>query len=1659
MARLNRRSNHDVQRGALNAANRAGLSLEEWMEQVGDIPSSQGAAGPRSPDVQQHVRAASRNHTAPRDQKTGDIRDLAHRLESLSSRLDKLSETAQSGAMRGRDDGPGQAPGRRPRRSRSAHDHGYDTVGRDYDDPTDDYGDVGFDDQFAQAQPAAHQRSHTNSASRPARPSQDRSGHPDRDRRTGSMLDILNTLDERVSAMAERIQGAGNHSSTHAHSQTDGNPDVDLKSAVSEIARRQRQLDRKTDPGRSARSAPPRDTMMDGPSDSMRNGAMEAHFSDLASRIDALRNQSDDGPIVDLRNEVSALRSELSSQSRGPDRQEDFAQIQNIVRNLETSISDNPGKSSIDDVRNEIADLRQTLLSNDTHSDVAALREGYETILARLEGLQSTVGDPQLYHSIADRLGDVRKALRALPQVEHASGMERRISALASQLELVGTQVSGLPFDSLQNQVFEMQGALQAINPENAIKDLDWKLRALADKIDTLEDGLSDSNTVSERVASLESLIRSQPSPAAMVGRLDELQELFLEKSSHDAVRDLEHRIATIGDKLDFIGTNTNPQDMLAALDGRVVDLCARFDRFSTSFEDFADTQNGDVLNPQIEKVAARIESLAEAMMDGKTIEPVRRDISELRMQLADGDRAVVDLAERIGRISDRLDRFTVFDGEDGKLGRLSDDLIQLQQQIADGDSVVFEILKRVGSLEKLLSQPANGSSGDTHGLAKEIEEIRDRLASGDETLTNIANRMESLLSSVNVVASEPGFLSELEPVQNDFAALQSELSEGNRVAREVLGGLSAIDARLNNLAEERAESSDIARLSDEIATLRDVVQATDDATVSSLNAQISSLADRLDQAPVQGAGDAVFHQLEQQIAQMAAKLEATEGQLVNLSAVSDKLDRIDDMLQGSQQATLSATQDALERFASSASRGSAADDPAVVALQSDLQRLQNSASKTDDSFGAVQDALTGIADRLSSLETSQAASPEASVPPPKQARTTDQPQVSTRRKQAVAQPVPGDLNPVDPNPVNIELNLDDPAVSLADSQANPVPAPEDNRPLEPGSGKPRPSRKKVIAPAQRTAPATQQGKPLNPRAKTPGNRAEFLAAARAAARQTAAETGAKAISDEEKPKRGWLARAASLRNRKSGKDKPETDRQEPQMPDAAVQPARVSVLDDEISQVSEKTARKGSPVRQAMLEDTEAEIGAPSPIKKHAKSIVIGIVTIAVIVGGIQVFNTYMGDGFNVGALTGNTPSATTSETPEDGSAPVQSETLPVAPAINPVSSDGSTSDTSTAFSPPSGLESSFGDKPTDPTSGSLTQPSTAPRQIPVGSSQDTPFVPVPDTAQASVVPAQTDIAALPATPSPSQNLPDEDAGPIALREAAANGDTFAQFEIASRYMEGRSATQNLPKAVEWYSKAAGKGFAQAQYRLGSMFEKGLGIPKDLQSARSWYTRAADKGNAKAIHNLAVLHAEGGLGERNFNRAAQWFIQAANYGVTDSQYNLGILYAQGLGVERNMSESYKWFSLAAKAGDSDAGRKRDAIALELDEEQKSRARVSVSAWKPEPIDPAANSLPAIPAEWQGPGRTAASSNAATGNQAAGISAPNQDLSGALSTQAMIGQAQELLARRGFQPGPADGKTGPQTRNAVKAFQRSTGLPETGIIDISLLNALGGESI
>ena len=67
---------------------------------------------------------------------------------------------------------------------------------------------------------------------------------------------------------------------------------------------------------------------------------------------------------------------------------------------------------------------------------------------------------------------------------------------------------------------------------------------------------------------------------------------------------------------------------------------------------------------------------------------------------------------------------------------------------------------------------------------------------------------------------------------------------------------------------------------------------------------------------------------------------------------------------------------------------------------------------------------------------------------------------------------------------------------------------------------------------------------------------------------------------------------------------------------------------------------------------------------------------------------------------------------------------------------------------------------------------------------------------------------------------------------------------------------------------------------------------------------------------------------------------------------------------KRISRQSWLWFSLAAQQGDTDAAKKRDEIAGEMDPASLAAAIEALAKFKPAKPDPAANDVAAPPGGW-----------------------------------------------------------------------------------------------
>ncbi|KQX35252.1 hypothetical protein ASD04_14495 [Devosia sp. Root436] len=1021
-------------------------------------------------------------------------------------------------------------------------------------------------------------------------------------------------------------------------------------------------------------------------------------------------------------------------------------------------------------------------------------------------------------------------------------------------------------------------------------------------------------------------------------------------------------------------------------------------------------TGNGSVreVAAQVEQLTHVVELLAGAVGETGQVKRLEAQIGALAALIEGGPR--VDLSA----INNRLDDVSV---TVGKLAELQAQ--QMEREIAREDRKAAEKPAKAETLAPTM-----------HAIEKSVRNVYDRIDSIEK----------------NVALSSGDF----ERLTSEMAAFTQAMKDRKAAPDKLVAQVDALASRIGTLD---TANGDVAGLKQDIASLRDAVMAGMEPRFLRIESQIEALSDRMapaDSGQVESQLKLLMARMDETGAQLndLAKLYSSQSDPADIEAMAtlvaertsdavtrkapapvamfgpDSLKSIEDRLTGLIKSagktpdyeTLAAmvaerTSEAVAKSASAATGGMSEDG--MAALEKRMAALFNTAGKD------TAERLTRLEAVLGSREQPAAVAPSAA--PPVQQRKAEPPDEERSRLEAMLTALSGpksaaksDLmpaNPVDEAPL-VDPGFKDtgPVRAALDAKVGarpPAPAaeaPVAGRPaFDPASAERPPRPQSSFAKAD-PDPFTPPAAVAAPQVEAPVSQSStstFVAAARRAQRARQ-EASAPAVASSNSLIGRALARVMPGSAASAG--------------DAATQP--VAKAEKPARPVKEKKAKaaEAPPVAPAFGTDAEADIlvEKQSFLTRHRRPLLLAATLVAVSMLALNLVMQRMTPARAPATPPAQTaveqPSAIPSATDDVSLVRPEPRVIDMidgtaTASINPNQPMSFTKPVATTPMPPSLMALSGGDA------------AAVPLDIPVET--------VPE-----VTGSIPDVAAT----APFE-LPPEGVGPLELRQAAADGDARAQFEIGAIYTEGRVVPQDQVEAAKWYERAAAQGFVPAQYRIGNLYEAGQGVDKDFEIAKLWYQRGAEAGNRMAMHNLAALYAGGQLGDQQFETAAEWFAQAAARGMTDSQFNLGMLYARGLGVEQDFEQSYKWFSLAARNGDADAAKARDDIAKSLTAEAVSRVGDEVDLWTAEPVDLAANFAPL------------------------GTWSSSFDPGEAILTRDVVAKVQTVLGKLGFDVGTPDGLTGPKTAEAIKAFERGTGMTEIGVVNPRLLAVLGSQPV
>ncbi len=1084
--------------------------------------------------------------------------------------------------------------------------------------------------------------------------------------------------------------------------------------------------------------------------------------------------------------------------------------------------------------------------------------------------------------------------------------------------------------------------------------------------------------------------------------------------------------------------------------------------------------------------------------------------------QQSGGTQATVrDIADQVGQLSHVVELLAGAVGETGQVRRLESQIAELSKLVTSAPKVDLSALtSRLDELSVSLARMDEARSEQAQRLAAEApaqrEIVRSGMAAIETSVRNIYDRIDAVEKAYALPQAE------IERLTGALSAFTDAMSRNEDQPTRLVPLIDALNSRIGEI---EVKDSTVNALRDDISSLRDTVMAAVEPRFAAIEDRIEALADKVVSAanrPVPAPDTAA---LEAQLRLMRERMDETGSQLSGLAqlyADADQrgsgpdYDRIAELVASRTSEALASalpapagtnvTGETLDEFERRMARlFKTSQSAAPLALPAELDGMQDGIravderlarlesalydmSRTDSpapSFevGAVETGMRKVDARLEKLETAISGLSRPAAPAPVVEPDYDRiaELVARRTSEAVSRSV----TPVAP------ARAEAPAAPLM-AEAAPVEAPRqprgrsDQMPASPALDQPIPDRltsappiiplvaeaKPASKPAAFYSGAAAQEKvvppphfdpsriekPARPESSlAPADKESFApiptrapdapaateAPASAASRNTFIEAARRAAQRQGQPA-AKDAGANSLIGRALARFQPDGEKAAAPAPLAAEKPAKPAKAEKPKKAPKPTRAEKLAAARTAAVlpdsPDAESLVAAaigpkPEPkqsfLLRHRQPILLAASVVAIALLALNFIGQRMAapqpEVIEPAAELAPEPEVPAVPATTGAVAPTMMETAP-AEEVAPV---------------PVVAEAAAQPRVIPITDG-LTVGAIGPTNAALGL-VPTQGIPAPLTADPGAAAADADVAAIApgdtATGPATFELPPEALGPIELRQAAADGDARAQFEIAAIYTEGAVIGQDYAAAAIWYERSAAQGFAPAQYRLGSLYEAGKGVEKNADMAKLWYLRAAEAGNRMAMHNLAALYASGALGDQQFEPAAQWFEQAGRLGMTDSQFNLGMLYARGLGVTQSLEESYKWFSIAALNGDPDAIKARDDVAKSLDAATVAKVGSEVAGWAVQPIDLASNFAPI------------------------GTWSTNFDPGVVIENRDVIRKVQIALTRLGYSVGTPDGVAGPRTAEAIRSFERTTGMSESGKINPRLLAVLGSQPV
>ena len=545
---------------------------------------------------------------------------------------------------------------------------------------------------------------------------------------------------------------------------------------------------------------------------------------------------------------------------------------------------------------------------------------------------------------------------------------------------------------------------------------------------------------------------------------------------------EIEHRVNAIGRAVADLNREPRREPTSYAPPGKGGDLATPLDHALAEIADRQRTLEG---YGSTSTAAATPHSAAET---GSLPRPRTQDLSGLEQQL----RQVNEQIENLKPCS-----------IEKAVDTLRDDLAEIGAMLQEAmpRKSVEAIEREMRKLSERIEQSRDAGDGAAlSGVERGLAEVRDavRQLAPAENLAGVDRVLHQLSQKIDTIAhnsQDPAALRQLEGAIASLRGIVSQVASNDALA-SLSDEVRALASKVDHAARSSSDNV-LNALEERISVLADALAARNQSGQSvprELEIVLKSLADKIERVQLSRGDQAALGHLEERIAKLVEKLDASDARLSHLESIERGLAELLIHLEH-------------QRLPNLARAGT--PPPEVEELTRDLSDLRETEKRTQESLELVHGTLGHVVDRLATIETDMRSSRErgsetargrAGVPDPVRAAKTEPATAAPAGKK--------------PNPQQAQAKSKSEGQGGSDRGAERLPIdptlPPD-QPLEPGSSRRAPPGGSAAERIAASEEALAGAKPaLEPDA---GGKANFIAAARRAAQAAGREAPAKSAA------------------------------------------------------------------------------------------------------------------------------------------------------------------------------------------------------------------------------------------------------------------------------------------------------------------------------------------------------------------------------------------------------------------------------------------------------------------------------------------------------------------------------------------------------------------